>query len=118
MRGTSKEKLYQEVGSESLSKKDDGIKNCYFCKIFNKQSPAYLLNIIPVSSRSYCTRYVENVPSFKVRHDFFKNPFFPSTVIEWNKIGKNIRKPKSRNIFKEKHFKMYTAISKQSLQLP
>ena len=27
-----------------------------------------------------------------MRHDFFKNSFFPSTVIEWNKIDKNIRK--------------------------
>ena len=46
-----------------------------------------------VSSRSYLTRYVENVPLFKVRHDFFKNSFFPSTV-EWNgtrltKVSKN-----------------------------
>ena len=46
-------------------------------------------------------RYVENVPSFKVRHDFFKNSFFPSTVIEWNKIDKNIRKSESLNIFKK-----------------
>ena len=54
-----------------------------------------------MSSRSYFTRYVENVPSFKVRHDFFKNSFFPSTVIEWNKIHKNIRKSESLNIFKK-----------------
>ena len=59
------------------------------------------MNVIPVSSRSYFTRYAENVPSFKVRHDFFKNSFFPSTVIEWNKIGKNIRKSESLNIFKK-----------------
>ena len=49
-----------------------------------------------MSSRSYFTRYVENVPSFKVRHDLFKNSFFPSTAIEWIKIDKNIRK--SENI--------------------
>ena len=71
-------------------------------KIFNIQSPTYLLNVIPVSSRSYFTRYAENVPSFKVRHDFFKNSFFPSTAIEWNKIDKNIRKLESLNIFKKK----------------
>ena len=54
-----------------------------------------------MSSRSYFTRYVENDPSFKVRHDFFKNSFFPSTAIEWNKIDKNIRKLESLNIFKK-----------------
>ena len=40
-------------------------KTLAFCKIFNKQSPIYLLNIIPVSSRSSFTRYVENVPFLK-----------------------------------------------------
>ena len=96
IRGTSKEKLCQELGLESLEKRRWYQKLCYFYKIFNKQSPTYLLNIIPVSSRSYFTRYVENVPSFKVRHSFFKNFFFPSTVIEWNKIQKypKIRKSK------------------------
>ena len=74
--GTSKEKLYDELGLESLEKRRWYRKLCYFYKIFNKQSPTYLLNIIPVSSRSYFTRYVENVPSFKARHNFFKNSFF------------------------------------------
>ena len=70
IRGISKEKLCQELGLESLEKRRWYQKLCYFYKIFNKQSPTYLLNIIPVSSRSYFTRYVENVSSFKVRHDF------------------------------------------------
>ena len=34
-----------------------------------------------------------------MRRDFFKNSFFPSTAIEWNKIDKNIRKLESLNIF-------------------
>ena len=101
IRGTSKEKLYQELGLESLEKRQWYRKLCYFYKIFNKQSPTYLLNVLPVSSRSYFTRYAENVPSFKVRHDFFKNSFFSSTAIEWNKIDKNIRKSESLNIFKK-----------------
>ena len=99
--GTSKEKLYDELGLESREKRRWYRKLCYFYKIFNEQSPTYLFIIIPVSSRSYFTRYVENVPSFKVRHDFFKNSFFPSTVIEWNKIDKNIGKLESPNIFKK-----------------
>ena len=95
MRGTAKEKFYQELGLESLEKRRWYRKLCYFYKIFNKQSPAYLLNVIPVSSRSYFTRYAKNVPSFKVRHVFFKNSFFPSTAIEWNKIEKYLKIRKS-----------------------
>ena len=102
--------FYVNVGPNLAKKIPQSVIN----KIFNKQSPTYLLNVIPVSSRSYFTRYAENVPSFKVRHDFFKNSFFPSTAIEWNKIDKNIRKSESLNIFKKKKIKIYTAISKQS----
>ena len=101
IRGTSKEKLYQELGLESLEKRRWYRKLCYFYKIFNKQSPTYLLNVIPVFSRSYFTRYAENVHSFKVRHDFLKNSFFPSTAIERNKIDKSIRKSESLKIFKK-----------------
>ena len=32
---------------------------------------------------------------------FFKNSFFGSTVIEWNRVDKNIRKSESLNIFKK-----------------
>ena len=99
IRVTSKEKLYEELGLESFEKRRWYRKLCFFYNIFNKKSRTYPLNIIPVSSRSYFTRYVENVPSFKVRHIFFKNSIFPSTVIEWNKIDKNIRKSESFNIF-------------------
>ena len=42
---------------------------------------------------------------FKVRHDFFKISFFPSTITEWNEIDKNIRKSKSFNFFKKRILK-------------
>ena len=74
IRGTFKKKLYQEL--ESPEKRRWYWKLYYFYEIFNKQFPKYLLNIIPVGSRSYFTRYVENVPSFKVRHDFFQKFLF------------------------------------------
>ena len=32
---------------------------------------------------------------------FLKIPFFPPTVIEWNKVDKNIRKSESLNIFRK-----------------
>ena len=60
-------------------KKEDSIKNPVFYKILKKQSPKYLLNIILLSRKSYCTRHAGNVPSFKVRHFLI---FFSSTVIE------------------------------------
>ena len=46
----SKEKLHQELGLESLKKGGWYQKRCYFYKIFIKQCPKYLLDIIPLSS--------------------------------------------------------------------
>ena len=73
IRGTSKEKLYQELGLETLEKKRWYGKLCCFFKIFRNQSPKYLFNIIPTSVRLYSTRNDNNIPQFKIKHNFFQN---------------------------------------------
>ena len=47
IRGSSREKLYQELGFESLQQRRWNRKLCNFCKVFKNESPRYLLNIIP-----------------------------------------------------------------------
>ena len=37
-----------------------------------------------------------------MKHQFFKNSYFPSTIIEWNKLDSGIRNLKTLNIFKSK----------------
>ena len=36
-----------------------------------------------------------------VKHGFFKNSFFPSSITEWNKLYPNIENPESISIFKK-----------------
>ena len=100
IRGTSKDKLYHKLGLESLEKRRWYRKQCCFYKIFRNQSPEYLFNIIPTSVRPYNTRNANNIPQFKVKHNFFQNSFFPSVVIEWNKLDQNIRNSENLFIFK------------------
>ena len=38
---------------------------------------------------------------FSTKHNFFKNSFFPSSVIEWNKLDPNFRNATSLNLFKK-----------------
>ena len=40
-----------------------------------------------------------------MKHQFFKNPCFPSTIIEWKKLDSNIRNSETLNIFKSKILK-------------
>ena len=37
-----------------------------------------------------------------MKHDFFKNTFFPSTIIEWNKLDWEIKNPESIVTFKKR----------------
>ena len=47
IRGTSRAKLDQELGLESLQVRRWYRKLCYFFKIFKGQSPDYLFKILP-----------------------------------------------------------------------
>ena len=98
--GTSTEKLYNELGLETLKKRRWYRKLCCFYKVYKSHSPKYLFNIIPVTVSRYNTRNTNNIPQFKVKHNFFRNSFFPSAVIEWNKLDLNIRNSESLNVFK------------------
>ena len=78
VRGTSREKLYQELGFESLQQRRWYRKRCLF-KIIKNQSPSYLFQLVPSPNISYFSRNSENIPKLRTKHDFFKNSFFPST---------------------------------------
>ena len=82
----SKEKLFEELGLESLQHRRRYRKLYCFYEILKDQSPKYIFNIIPKLNRPYPTRNANNIPHFKVKHSFLKNTFFMSVIIEWNKL--------------------------------
>ena len=100
IRGTSREKLYNELGFESLHARRWYRKLCYLYKFYVFKQPEYLFNLIPVRTPNYRTRKTDDVPYFNIKHNFFKNSFFPSAVIEWNKLDSRLRKAKSFTDFK------------------
>ena len=101
IKGSFTEKLYQELGIEHLRSKRWFRKLCLFYKIIKSKSPPYLLNLIPRSSRLHTIRNSDNITPFKVRHNFFKNSFFPSVISEWNKVDLDIRNSAFLEIFKK-----------------
>ena len=100
IRGTFREKIYQELGLESLQSRRWYRKLAVFYKIYKNKSPFYLFNLIPEKTSSYTTRNVDCTPLIKIKHNFFKNTFFPSAIIEWNKLDPTIGKAESFGIFK------------------
>ena len=86
IRGTSKGKLYQELGLESLQ-----LRHCYrnlamFHNICKSKISQYLFKLITEKNHAYATRNVGNIPFFNIRHNFFKNSFFSPTIIEWKNL--------------------------------
>ena len=58
----SREKIYQELGFESLQQRRWYGKLCSFYKVFKNKSLHYLLNIIPIRNPVYSTRNHVNIP--------------------------------------------------------
>ena len=65
-------------------------KLCLFYKVFKNEHPKYLFHLIPVRCTPYATRTESNIPLIKTKHNFFKNSFFPSAIIEWNNLDPNL----------------------------
>ena len=100
IRGSSSEKLCQELGLESLQQRLWFRKLYYFFKIAKNQSPKHLFDKIPTTKTAYRTRNnIVNIPRFNVKHTFFKNSFFPFTVIERNNLDKSKRSSESFGLF-------------------
>ena len=91
VRGSSRGKMYQKLGLESLQQRRWYRKLCGFSKVFKKKRPRYLFNIISIRNTIYSTRNHVYIPLFKTNRNFFKNSFFPSTIIEWNNLDPNLR---------------------------
>ena len=98
--GTSKQKLYNELGLESLQLHHWFRKLCYFYKFYKHKCPQYLFRLVPLRQSPYNTRNTKNIPLFKTKHNFFKNSFFPSALIEWNNLNHKIRSVRSYSAFK------------------
>ena len=101
IRGSSREKLYQELGLESLQRRRWYKKICLFYKIFKENKPVYLFNLIPTKNSNYNTfRNTDKIALFYTKHNFFKKYFFPSTVIEWTKLDPNLQSAAPLSVFK------------------
>ena len=102
IRGTSSEKLFEELGLETLKSRRWFRKLYLFYKILHSKSPSYLFNLIPENNNPYASRSALNnqIPFFNAKTNFLKNSFFPAVITEWNNLDISIRNSSSCHIFK------------------
>ena len=72
------------------------------CQILSEKSLSYLFSLLLNLNRIHNTKRSNHIRSINVRHDLFKNLFFPCTLSAWNKLNsKIISISASFNIFKK-----------------
>ena len=101
IKGSSREKIYQELGFKSLKSRRWYKRLCCMYKIMNDKAPAYIKNLIPECTLTVRTRG-NRLPTFHCRTDCFRDSFFPSTLNDWFNLDVEIRNFESLAIFKTK----------------
>ena len=61
-----------------------------------------MTELIPTRNKAYQIGHFANKPSLSFKHNFFKNTFSPSTILEWNKLDHSLRNSASYNVFKNR----------------
>ena len=91
-RGTSREKLYAELGWESLSSRRWSRRLKLFYKIINNMSPAYTTDpILQLQQSQYALRKPDVVGRIRARTEIFQSSFYPSFPSDWNDLCPDIR---------------------------
>ena len=110
-KGTNTDKIYEELGWETLDQRRFLRRLIMFYKIVNNLTPEYLKQPIPPPQCRYGIRSTE-LNYIPYRTDRYLNSFYSDAVRSWNDIGVNLRNAKSLSIFKTNLLKIIRPMKK------
>ena len=101
-RGTSREKLYKDLGWESLHARRELRRICLFRDIVKDKQPAHLYNNIKHLEPNQNARgpNAHSLKTLYTRTEHFKSTFFPSCVLKWNLLDHPTKNLPSQVLFK------------------
>ena len=100
-RGTSRDKLYSELGLERLADRQFYRRLIAFYKIVNKKAPQYLIDYLPTQNlASINIRKRPEIYPLDTRTERYRNSFFPYCISQWNNLDSRIRNLPSIATFK------------------
>ena len=104
-RGTSHEKLYAEIGWESLSSRRWSRRLTLFYKIINNFTPLYTKKPIPPSHQSsYSLRNQDAIGRIKARTEKFLSSLYSNCTSEWNALDPEIMPAPSVAVLRQNFF--------------
>ena len=98
--GTSREKLYDELGWEPLDQRRWGRRMTTWYKIVNGLTPAYLFEHVPKEAPRPLRSFIPKAPIAKTER--YQNSFFPYCINEWNSLEKDTKYAPTLKNFKER----------------
>ncbi len=110
-RGTSREKLYTDLGWESLSSRRWSRRLTLFYEFVNDLSPEYTVD--PISLR---LRDQDVIWRLRARTEKFKSSFYPNCLSEWNKLEPELRHAPSVTVFKKTFLSIIRPLPNQCLE--
>ena len=97
--GSSREKLYQELGLEHLYQRRWARRLCLLHKVFSVgQPPSTYDLLLPMRSSR---RHVNSFNTFSCKSEYFKNSFIPNVIHKWNKLDPDLCEHKFRHGFRD-----------------
>lgn len=97
------DKLYFELGWDSLQSRRNKHKLVVFYKILHGNTPNYLLDLVPPTVQEtsrYSLRNSDHIQNFRTNTNLFLDSFFPSTIRAWNSLPTETKEASSIAIFK------------------
>ena len=99
IKGTSKEKLYQELEFETMKERRWFRRLCYFYKIWNNQAPVCLYSLLSPPNSHYNTRNYFRIWQIFCRTEAFCNSFLPQATRGWKNLDTAVCQGPSYSVF-------------------
>ena len=97
------DKLYSELGWDSLQSRLNKRKLNTLYKILHGLTPNYLLDLMPPTVQEtsrYSFRNSDHFQNYRANTNLFLDLFFPSTIRAWDNLPTEIKEASSLTIFK------------------
>lgn len=97
------DKLFADLGWESLQSRRNKHKLVIFYKIMNGLAPSYLSDLVPPliqDTTHYNLRNSSDTQTLHANTNLYFNSFFPSTIRAWNTLPEHIKQATSVTSFK------------------
>ncbi len=100
-KGSNLNKIYEELGWESLTDRRYCRRLFHFYKIQNNLTPNYMKDHLPADiGHSYSTRSDHVLHEIKCNSDSYRSSFYPDSVRCWNRLGDFFRNSINLKTFK------------------